>query len=328
MSIRHAWPTLFGLALFFSPPLCAQPPGMPPPAPAPYDTALFRTIRSGDAAALQKMLDAGADPNARQNDLSALMAATLAGSPDQMRVLLDHGAKPNYADHDSITALWLAIPDTAKTILLLDHGADPALVSKEHYNVLAKAANFAGATSLFQLLVAKGANPKKAAPDNMLLYEAASTNDTALVGLLLRYGFLPNDTIADGDYPINAAMNFRCFETLKMLVGNGANVNVGLPHSFFPNTRGITPLMTAALSDDESSFYYLLDHGADIKARSKSGYTALLYLQLCEADHPEMTKALLAHGADPSDKTRYGEDALILAAKKGNSASVQLLKHQ
>ncbi len=90
-----------------------------------------------------------------------------------------------------------------------------------------------------------------------MLYEAAATNDTALVGLLLRYGFRPDDTIAYGDYPINSAMSFRCFATLKMLVENGADVNVGLPHSFFPNLRGITPLMTAALGDDEPSFYYL-----------------------------------------------------------------------
>src|SRR6202000_2210872 len=100
----------------------AQQPAAPPAAPS--DTALFRIIRSGDAAALQKKLESGADPNAIDNGQSALMTAALFGSCDEMRLLLDKGANPNYADPDSLTALWLAVPDSAKTALLLGHGAN------------------------------------------------------------------------------------------------------------------------------------------------------------------------------------------------------------
>ncbi len=303
-------------------------PAQPTAAPAPYDTVLFKAIRSGDATALQQRLDAGADPNAIYDGSSALMAATRSGSLDQMRLLLDHGAAPNFADQDSITALWLAVPDTARTRLLLDHGADPSLFSKQHYSVLVKLVSFAGTTPLLQSLLAKGADLKKASRDNILLYDAASTGDTTLLGLLLRYGFRPDDTTFFGDYPIIAALNFRCFATVRMLVDNGANVNVHVPNSYLANMHGMTPLMLAAFGDDERSFYYLLDHGADINAKSHSGYTALMYLQLAEADHPDLTKALLAHGAKPSIKTADGADALTLASKKGNTASVQLLKQQ
>jgi ankyrin repeat protein len=298
----------------------------PAHAPTPYDTALFQVIRSGDAAALQKKLGNGADPNAIADGQSALMAATLFGSADEMRLLLDKGAKPNFVDPDSLTALWLAVPDSAKTTLLLDHGADPNLLSKEHYSALVKLVNFPGTAPLFQLLVAKGADPKKAAPDNMLLYGAASTGDTALLGLLLRMGFRPNDTAAFGDYPLNAALSFRTFATVKMLIDSGANVNITVPNNVFPNMRGMTALMTAADEDDEKSFLYLLDHGADPNAKSVSGYTALMFLQLTETDHPAMTQVLLDHGADPKQKDTNGDRPYDMALRKGNVRSAQLLK--
>jgi len=219
-------------------------------------------------------------------------------------------------------------PDSIKTVLLLDHDANPNLLSKEKYNVLANVVNFPGTTGLIHLLVERGADLKHASRDNVLLYLAAGTDDTTLVGYLLRSGFRANDTTFYGDYPINSALSFRSSATLKMLVDNGADVNVTLPTYFFPNLRGMTCLMQAAVADDEQSFYYLLDHGAEVNRKSKTGYTALMYLQLAEVDHPEMTKALLAHGALPLEKARDGSDALALASKKGNTQSLQLLKQR
>jgi len=244
-----------------------------------------------------------------------------------MQLLIDHGAKPNYADADSLTALFLAIPDSAKTVLLLDHGADPNLHSKANYSPLVKLVNLPGTTNLFQTMVAKGADPKRAARDNALLYWAAGTDDTTLVSLLLHLGFKANDTIYFGDYPINQALAFRCSHTLKMLVDHGADVNARTPDFFLPSFRGITALMQAALVDDEESFFYLLDHGADVNAKCKTGYTALMMAQLGEIDHPAITKALLAHGARINDKEPGGENAISLAAKKGNTESLRLLKH-
>jgi len=321
---RHSILFLLGLLCAALPETTSAQPLLPPSTP--YDTALFTAIRSGDLASLQQRLTAGSDANATQNGFSALMVATLAGTPQQMQLLLDRGAKINYADADSITALWLAIPDSAKTVLLLDHAADPNMLSKQKYTPLVKLVNFPGTTNLFHTLVARGADPKSAARDNTLLYLAAGTDDTTLVSMLLHFGFRPNDTVFSGDYPLNQALVFRCFNTLQMLVDQGADVNVGLPRTFFPNYRGITALMQAAFEDDEASFFYLLDHGADVNAKSSTGYTALMYLQTAETDHPSMTKALLAHGAKPMEKTPAGDDAISLAAKKGNTQSLQILK--
>jgi ankyrin repeat protein len=299
----------------------------PLPAPqAPTNKALFEVIRSGSSDALEAMLSRGADANDTLDGYSALMLAALSGTRDQMNILISHGAKVDYADAGGLTALWFAVPDWDKAVLLLDHGANPQRPSAEKYTVLAKLASIPGTVRLCQLLIDRGADPKKSGPDNMLLYNAASSCDTAVLGLLLGYGLHVNDTISSGDYPINAALNYRCFASVKMLVDHGADVNVR-PMSFqLDPTNGVTPLMLAAGNGDRPCINYLLDHGANPNLKSKNGYTALMYLQQSERDEPEMTLALIRHGASVSVKKPDGDDALVLAQKKGNTKSAEILK--
>jgi ankyrin repeat protein len=288
--------------------------------------ALFQAIRSGSSAALQKQLAGGSSANDSMNSYSALMAAALNGSMKQMKILIEHGADVNYHSKDGTTALWLAVPDWDKTKLLLDNGADP-----NHkiygYGVLVKLAAMPGTINIFHLLIDKGADLKKSTPDNYLVYNAASSGDTATLGFLLRNGFKANDTVSFGDYPIDAALGFRSFATLKMLVDNGANVNIAPVFPFgLDAVQGFTPLMNAALAHDKKSFMYLLDHGANPNAKCKHGYTALMMLQQSETDDPEMTTALIKHGADVSVKAPDGTDALYYAKQKGNVPSVAILE--
>jgi uncharacterized protein len=310
--------------LFLSPnSLLAQQPQKPASAKS---NDLFQAIRSGNSDDLKRQLAGGADPNDTIHSYSALMAAALNGSVEQMKILLDGGAKVNYETTTGISALWLAIPDWDKTSLLLEHGADV-----QHkvggYGILVKLAAMPGSIKLFRMLVDRGADPRKSAADNSLLYNAATSGDTSVLALLLRSGFNPNDSVAFGDYPINAALNFRSFATLKMLVDHGADVN---GRSFyFHNLEplvGFTPLMNAALSNDKRSFLYLLEHGADPNLRNKNGYTALMLLEQAETDDPDMTQALLGHGALPTAKASDGTDALYYAQRKGNTPSVEILK--
>ena len=51
-----------------------------------------------------------------------------------------------------------------------------------------------------------------------------------------------------------------------------------------------------------------------------------MLLEAAEIDDPEMTLALLQHGADPAAKAPDGTTAFYLAAKKGNTESVKILK--
>ena len=299
-----------------------------PPATLVSDktAALFQAIRSGSTEQLQQQLSNGADANDSLNSYSALMAATLSGSLEQMKILIAHGANVNYHSSDGTTALWLAVPDWDKTKLLLDNGAD-VNHKIQGYGILVKLAAMPGTIKLFRLLIDKGADLKKSATDNYLLYNAASSGDTAIVGFLIRSGFNVNDSVAIGDYPINNAEAFRTFATLKMLVDNGANVNVRQWIPFGLDAfKGMTPLMFAAVAHDKPSFLYLLEHGADANAKNKQGYTPLMLLEQSETDDPEMTLALIKHGAIVSEKAPDGTDALYYAKEKGNTPSVALLE--
>jgi uncharacterized protein len=287
--------------------------------------ALFDAIRSGSSDNLKKALADGAGSNDSLMGYSALMVATLNGTADQMKILIDHGANVNWPGADSVTALWLAIPDMEKTQLLLDHGADPQHKIKGN-GILVKLAAIPGTTALFQLLMAKGVDPKTNALGNFILYNAASSGDTALVGLLLRTGLKVNDTTAFGEVPLNASI-FRTFATIKMLVDNGANVNFqNLKEHAFPQLTGLTPLMNAALSNDKRSVLYLLDHGADPNLRNKSGFTALMLWEQSDGSDADVTQALIDHGAKVTDKAPDGTDALYYAMEKGNTPTVALLK--
>jgi len=299
-----------------------------PPATLVSDktAALFQAIRSGSTQQLQQQLSNGAEANDSLNSYSALMAAALNGSLEQMKILIAHGANVNYHASDGTTALWLAVPDWDKTKLLLDNGAD-VNHKIQGYGILVKLAAMPGTIKLFHLLIDKGADLKKSATDNYLLYNAASSGDTAIVGFLIRSGFNVNDSVAIGDYPINNAEAFRTFATLKMLVDNGANVNVRQWIPFGLDAfKGMTPLMFAAVAHDKPSFLYLLEHGADANAKNKQGYTPLMLLEQSETDDPEMTLALIKHGAIVSEKAPDGTDALYYAKEKGNTPSVALLE--
>ena len=288
---------------------------------------LFGSIRSGNSEDLDKLLTGSASANDSLNDYSALMAATMSGTVDQMKILISHGASVNYQNKTGLTALWLAVPDIAKTKLLLDNGAD-ANHQVEGFGVLAKLASIPGTMPVFRLLMSYGADLKKTASDNTLLYNAASSGDTAVLGLLIDNGFKLNDTTFFGDFPINNALLFRQFPSLKMLVDHGADINVQPMNLInFDALVGFTPLMNAALSDDQQSFFYLLDHGANTNSKNKKGYTALILLQQSEApDDLDMTKALLEHGAQAAYKAPDGTDALYYALRKGRTTTVELLE--
>jgi ankyrin repeat protein len=287
--------------------------------------AIFSNIRSNDLESLQKQMHSEADANVVMENHSALMSAALCGSPDAMKLLIDKGAQVNYANADGISALWLAVPDREKVELLLTHGANANQFSREGVNVLAKLAAIPGSADLMALLISKGCEVRTKSGGNDVMYNAAMSNDTAMIGLLIRHGVSVSDTSSFGDYPIVAATNYRSFNALKMLVDHGANVNVRTK-GVLELMNGITPLMWAAVSNDNASFYYLLNHGADARAISPRGYTTLMIMCMNHEDDPEMAKALIDHGVDAGWKAPDKTDAMYYALLKGHTKTVDILQ--
>ena len=303
----------------------ARPKHRPDPADSLRNLQLFQAIRAGNAEKLETLLKGGANANATLNGYSALMAAALSGTGEEMKVLIAHGADVNYFNKDSISAIWLAVPDPEKTALLIKHKANVQQRSREGNTVLIKLVTIPGSSAVLKSLIAAGCDPRNSGLANDLMYNAASSGDTAIIRVLMAHGVSVKDTSSFGDYPINSAVNYRSFDAIKMLVENGADVNVSPAHAFLPLFVGITPLMWTAVSNDKPSFYYLLAHGADAKVKSPGGYTALMFLAMSDTDDPKMTQALIDHGAPASDKALDETDALSHFKLRGNTPSVELL---
>jgi ankyrin repeat protein len=113
-------------------------------------TILMRTVETGDIEGAQRLIDAGADVNARSNSgVTALMTAAGMGHLDVTRLLLEKGADVNAKTPGNYTALMNAALTGQGEIVkvLLDAGADPNVkdvsgktardyaLSKEHKDI-------------------------------------------------------------------------------------------------------------------------------------------------------------------------------------------------
>lgn len=86
------------------------------------------------------------------------------------------------------------------------------------------------------------------------------------------------------------------------------------------------PLYSALFHGNERPVVALLDHGADINARSCLGSTVLH--KAMEGDHQHEAILLIKAGADESTPLMYGRAPLHLAAAMGQDKLVEcLLEH-
>jgi ankyrin repeat protein len=105
---------------------------------------------------------------------------------------------------------------------------------------------------------------------------------------------------------------------VKALLRRGANVNA-------KDLEGHTALMFAVVNLHSDIVKLLLEHGADVNASANDGLTALMLAASC--GDAAVVRALLDKGADKGCKlTRTGKNAAMLAAEKGYTAIVDLLK--
>ena len=248
-------------------------------------SALLVAVRDGQIDAVKAFLDAGGDVNQTSDTDHAtpLILAIISGHYDLAKVRLDRGANPKLATEDGATALyalidvqwaphtWYAQPIVANERIgyldlataLLAHGADPnaAIGRKLWFRT------FANDETWFDV---EGATP---------YMRAAMAGDLAAMKLLVDHGANPNLATASGDTPLMAAAGVGWaaywtqnapssrLDVVKFCLEHGAVIDA-------KDIKGYSALDGAAFRGDNEMIGYLIDKGADVHAKTKSGDTA------------------------------------------------------
>lgn len=246
----------------------------------------------------------GADP-------APILKSAYNGDLDSLKILIDGGANVMTEDENGYTALHFA-------------------VMSKNYDAV-------------QYLIENGADVnKRTKQDEVPLHFASFSGRIDIVELLINNGADINVKMGNGNTPLMGAADY---ETAKLLVENGADLKVR-------NQIDMTPLHAAASKGDTLLIKYylkkgldinatdmeyrtplivavnyrfpeaaeiLIENGADINKKAKSGNSAVFY-----AGSLETFKMLIENGADLTFKNEYGADLLHWHSAKGN---VDIMKY-
>ncbi len=294
---------------------------------------------NGSASMIERLLDAGVDPNAElsPDGDTALMMAARTGRPDAIRVLLARGAEVDRAETwGGTTALmWAVAEHHAEAVeLLIAHGADVDARSRIY-----PVADAAGS---------EGPEPEDADPDaapvgysnggfTPLLF-AAREGDLASARLLIAGGADVDAVASDGKPPVSMAIYNGNYALASLLLDSGSRVD-------HPDAEGFTPLFWAVdrrnmewnpgfpwtvTADPLPLIRKLLDAGADPNRfvdktpRSRRNFGgspriqfATTLMRAAYSADLELVQLLLDYGADPDIRSSANETPLLAAAGHG-----------
>jgi len=245
------------------------------------DSAVAKAAKSGDLAAVRKLITAKADVNVADNDGStALLWAAYASDMEMTRALIAAGAKPDKANQYGVTPLLQAsrTGDAAIMDVLLKAGADPSLAHSEGETPL-MAASRSGHVDAVRLLLARkvDVNATDKFQEETALMWAAAEGHTDVVSALLDAGADPNRKAH-----INPLTDRK---------------NADHP------TGGFTALMWAARNGEEDVVKRLVKGGADMTLKNGDGATATMIA--IYNDRFDMAATLIGLGSDVNDGSLY-----------------------
>jgi uncharacterized protein len=301
-------------------------------------TPLMLASINGNAAMLEKLIQAGADPNVALTKFgdTALMMTARTGKADAVKALLDHAAQVNAKETwGGTTALMWAVSERHPAVvkLLIDHGAD--VNAQSNFVPSASGRGFEGTTPV-------AARPDQRAEEfasGLLtpLMFAAREDDMESARLLVAAGADLNAVGGDGKGALGLAAFSGSYDIATFLVDNHAKVNVADAQRFTPlfwavdrrnmETAPNFPWMVTI--DPLPLIKKLLDAGADPnalvnntpRARMREGSPRIVFstalMRAAFSGDIELVQLLLAHGADPHTMSKDRETPLMAACGTG-----------
>ena len=256
------------------------------------EDTLAGAARTGDIEVIKQHIADGVDVNALFFEMPPLAWAAMMGQTEAAELLLQHGADVNGRNRDDNTALHLAVflgrAGTAE--LLLKSGAD------------VNAKNDDGATPVDLLHVPWEMTRLLTRPMGIELEQARVEAGKAKIREL----FGVEGTFDNAGISLAQSLSEAAFTgdivIMKQVLAGGADPNTKDPQS------GGTVLATAALMGHTEIVALLLEHGADINARSQDGGTPLHAAAFL--GRAETVKLLLEKGADTTLRSNMGGTAI------------------
>ena len=152
-----------------------------------------------------------------------------------------------------------------------------------------------------EALLTKGADAKvKDSVGRPVLITAAKHGSGSIVEALLKKGADVNARSEEGSTALLEAIDADHLEIVKMLLAARADVNKSHEGGLL---KGVTPLIDAAMMGKEDIVQTLLEHGADVKAKSNMGLTALAIAKVMGQakgkDYEGIIRRLQQAGAKP-----------------------------
>jgi uncharacterized protein len=159
--------------------------------------------------------------------------------------------------------------------------------------------------------------------ESLDIFEASAVGDCARIETLLReQPMLVHESSADGWSPLHLAAGFGGPEATALLLTHGAHV-----HRFSRNAMHNQPLHACiALGGNLETARILVEQGADVNMEQAGGYTPLH--QAAAAGLGELTKMLLASGADRGKTCHRGKTPVDYARERKHDGVVGLLSER
>jgi ankyrin repeat protein len=280
---------------------------------------LLDAIRADNGDRVRTVLANGGDPNSMDsNQVSALMYAALYASPRVIEQLLRAGADFKYRDPNGVTALVLAAHSYESAKILIGAGADVNAKSKIGVTPFMTAAAYPGNTALLRLMLEKGADTKASALGATALTLAVLTGDADNTALLLESAADPNTAGPGGLSALHLAVMRGDRRMVQLLLDAGAKVTAR-------TSNGEDILERYGFWNDPALVRMLLERGINPAIKDARGHNAVLFAAASDTVTPEVF-ALLLKDAPPSDaRTAYGDDALQMAARRGDERISKML---